>query len=411
MALPLVNGYSFQAGPQHSDCPNALSLAGSGRSVSSRQSRLFPRCENTFLLLVVCSAALLLWALPASASSTKDADADTHEPTLKPAPTLASPEIAPPKEAKPDKYDAEHIGERGIGGGLNMYSLERERSLGASMAASIDRHIKFYPDPEVYDYLNGLAQKIARHSDSQMPLTIRVIDSPDMNVFSLPGGYLYINKGLIVELDSEAELAGLIAHEIAHIAARHGTRLATRKYAWNMVSVPISYAAGPAGMATQLVPLTFKKFSRDAELEADLLALQYQNDAGYDPQAYLDALERWNSKEKQRNAHREKVQPLFSWAGKIPFHHQIAGSFSNYPGTEERITKIQSEMATHVPPRDDYIIDTNDFQEIKAKLQWEDRPILRRHAPGEGNINAPVLRRHPTDEVPEQQLELAQQRQ
>jgi beta-barrel assembly-enhancing protease len=383
-----------------------LSLRKATAQVAA-QDRNLPSCEKTFQwqavrrlgLVAVCATALLAWTAAGWASDTKDPQhVDKKHPALEVNPVAIEGASATAQKAgKSDKPDLDQIGARGVGGGLNMYSLERERALGASMAAAIDRHTKFCADPEVYDYINGLAQKIARHSDAQVPFTIKVIDSPDLNIFSLPGGYLYVNEGLITQLDSEAELAGLMAHEIAHVAARHGTRLATRKNAWNMISTPISYAAGPAAPVTQLVPLTFKKFSRDAEFEADLLGLEYQNAAGYDPQAFLDALEKWNSNEKQRQARLKKSIHAVSWLEKLPLHNQIEGSLSNYPKLEDRIQKVQAEMSTVLPAREDYVTNTSEFEDVKAKLAWADRPVLRRHTPGEPS-NAPVLRRHPTDQ-------------
>ena len=330
--------------------------------------------------MALCGTALLLGVAGAWASDTKDPQhVDKKHPALDVNPVAVDSSVsATERIGKSDKPDLDRIGARGVGSGLNLYSLERERALGASMAATIDRHTKFCTDPEVYAYINDLAQKIARHSDAQVPFTIKVIDSPDLNIFSLPGGYLYVNQGLITQLDSEAELAGLMAHEIAHVAARHGTRLATRKTAWNMVAMPISYAAGPAAPVTQLIPLTFRKFSRDAEFEADLLGLEYQNAAGYDPQAFLDALEKWNSNEKQRQARLGKSIHAISWLEKLPLHNQIEGSLSNYPKLEDRIAKVQTEMSTVLPAREDYITDTSEFDEVKAKLEWADRPVLRR---------------------------------
>jgi Zn-dependent protease with chaperone function len=344
--------------------------------------------------------ALLLCVTSGWAADAKDPqNAKAKDANLNAAPALGAAGSESAKAEKSGKYDLDRIGARGVGSGLNLYSLEGERALGASMAAMIDRHTKFYPDPEVYDYINGLAQKIARHSDAQVPLTVRVIDSPDLNIFSLPGGYLYVNKGLITELDSEAELAALMAHEIAHVAARHGTRLASRKRAWSMVSLPLNYLAGPAAAATQVVPLTFRKFSRDAEIEADLLGLEYQNAAGYDPQAFLDALEKWNSKEKQKQARMAKALPKLAWLNKIPLHRQIADSLSNYPHIEDRILKVQNEVSTALPTRDDYVTDTSEFEDVKAKLLWADRPILRRHRGGSEISDAPVLRRPSAERV------------
>jgi predicted Zn-dependent protease len=279
---------------------------------------------------------------------------------------------------------------------VNLYSLQKERALGQAMASAIDSGTRFVADRDVTDYVRQLAQKVARNSDAQVPFTIKVIDSPDLRIFALPGGFLYVDKGVIMEVDSEAELAGLMAHEIAHVAARHATRFATRKHAWNMLSIPLAYISGPAALGTnQIAPLSLRKFNRDAEVEADLLGIEYQYAAGYDPQAFVDALEKLHSKEIQIRARINKALPI---AAKIPFHEQIARGFSNYPPTEERIQKVQTEISTLLPMRNDYIFDTSEFQEVKARLAWADRPILRRHRAGDAPTNGPVLYRRSSQE-------------
>jgi beta-barrel assembly-enhancing protease len=296
------------------------------------------------------------------------------------------------KTGKSGKYDVDRIGQRRIGKGVNLYSLEKEIALGKSMAGAIDLHTTFVTDPDINDYINRLAQKIARNSDAQVPFTIKVIDSLDLRTFALPGGFLYVDKGLIMQVDSEAELAGLMAREIAHVAARHATRFATRKYAWNMISFPLIYLGGPAGLGTkQIGPLALRKFSRDAEMEADLLGIEYQYAAGYDPQAFVEALEKLHSQETQMRAGTVTALP------KAGFLAQIARAYANYPPTEERIQKAQTEISTLLPSRDDYVVDTSEFQEVKAKLAGADRPILRRHRPGDGVPNGPVLHRRPPE--------------
>jgi predicted Zn-dependent protease len=309
------------------------------------------------------------------------------------------------KSKKPGKYDLDRIGQRGIGKGVNLYSLEKERALGAAMAAAIDRRTKLVADPDINDYVNRLGQTIARNSDAEVPFTIKVIDSLDLKAFALPGGFLYVDKGLIMEVDSEAELAGLMAHEIAHVAARHASRSATRRYAWNMFSIPLIYLGGPAGFGVKQIagiglPLTFKKFDRDAEIEADLLGIEYQYAAGYDPQAFLEALEKLQSKDNQKRARMAKV-PILNFLTKLPLHDQIAHAYANYPSTDERIQRVQTEISTLLPSRNDYILDTSEFQEVKAKLAWADRPVLRRHRLGEGVTNGPVLRKR-TQPEPQQ---------
>ena len=348
--------------------------------------------------LVICTSSLLFcmergWASDAHESGVSNAAKEaSSSATSMPQAAIGSEE----KTEKSDKYDVNRIGQRSIGHGVNLYSLQKERALGESMASAVDRGARFVTDPDINEYIRRLGQKVARNSDAEVPFTIKVIDSPDLRIFSLPGGFLYVDKGLIMEVDSEAELAGLMAHEIAHIAARHATRFATRKYAWNMLSLPLAFLSGPASLGTkQIAPLTLKKFSRDSEFEADLLGIEYQYAAGYDPQAFVDALEKLHSKETQIRARIAKALPV---AAKLPLHDQVARAYSSYPPTEERIEKVQSEISTLLPGRSDYVVDTSEFQEVKAKLACANRPILRRHRTGDGPTNVPVLRRSPSQD-------------
>lgn len=308
---------------------------------------------------------------------------------------------------KPEKYDIDHIGQRGIGRGFNLYSLKREHELGLSLAASFDRMTRIIHDPVVNDYINSVAQKIVRYSDADIPFTVKVIDSGDVpRAYGLPGGFLYVDSALILSADGEAELASVMAHEIAHVAARHATRALTRKRVCDVVG-SIAMVAGPAGMGVADAgglagPLSVKKFSRDAEYEADLLGIEYAYAAGYDPQGLLDALEKLHVIELQRKEEMAKI-PGYHLASKVPFHSGIAKGFSNYPLTEERIERLQAEIATFLPDRKDYVIDTNEFQEVKARLLASQTPVLHHHAVGSEDDNkGPVLRRAPqAEETPD----------
>jgi beta-barrel assembly-enhancing protease len=355
---------------------------------------------NYYMRLAVCMLCVLrVWASDVHASCSSTAAEPASGSASSTSQTATGTEE---RTGKPCKYDVEHIGQRSVGNGVNLYSLEKERALGRAMAAALDQHTAFVSDKDVNDYINRLGQKIARNSDAQVPFTIKVIDSPDMSAFALPGGFLYVDKGLIMQVDSEAELAGLMAHEIAHVAARHATRFATRKYAWNLISIPLSYL-GPVAIGTRpIAPLSLKKFNRNAEIEADLLGVEYQYAAGYDPQAFVQALEKLHRNETMMRAQLAKALPK---SAKMPWHDQIARAFANYPPTDERIEKVQTEISTLLPSRDDYIFDTSEFQDVKAKLLWADRPILRRHRPGDSASNGPVLHRRPSPEP--QQYDLA----
>lgn len=297
---------------------------------------------------------------------------------------------------KNSRYDISHIGERGIGRGVNLYSIHRERALGESLASSIDRHTKLITDSDVTGYVNELGQTLVRNSDAEFPFAIKVVDSDDMGAFGLPGGFLYIDRGLITALDAEGELASIMAHEIAHIAARHATRAVTRRRISNMIGT-IGLFAGPAGVLVQDIgsiagPLAGKKFSRDAEYEADLLGVEYVYAAGYDPEEFVAALEKLHARELTMSEFLAKV-PGYRLATKMPFHNQIRRSFSNYPLTEERIHRLQVEITAFLPDRNEYIIDRSEFRDIKAKLLAADAPVLRRLPQGADPGKGPVLRR------------------
>ena len=336
--------------------------------------------------------AILALSFAANASDSNEASAPNAD--------VSARDVAVREGKTPEKYDIEHIGQRGIGHGFNLYSLKREHALGQSLAISFDRTTRLVTDPVINDYVNRLAQKVVRYSDADIPFTVRVIDSGDVpRAYGLPGGYLYVNTALILSADGEAELAAVMAHEIAHVAARHATRALTRKEICHIFD-SLAYVAGPAGAGVADVgglagPLSVKKFSRDSEYEADLLGIEYAYAAGYDPQALLDALEKMHAIEVQRKSELAKV-PGYHLGSKIPFHSKLAKGFANYPLTDERIQRLQSEMSTFLPAREDYIIDTNEFQEVRAHLLAAQTPVLRHHSGDEDN-KGPVLRRSTDD--------------
>ena len=211
-------------------------------------------------------------------------------------PVLAPPAVARPSEApmghplrRPGptdvrveaKYDVSRIGDRGVGGGLDFYSLEREQALGRELAQEVEASSRLVTDPRVTEYVNRVGQNIVRNSDARVPFTIKVIDDDEVNAFALPGGFFYVDSGLILAADNEAELAGVMAHEIAHVAARHATKNATREQLLNLATIPMIFVGGPLGYAVRQIaglalPMSFLKFSRDAEREADLLGLEYE---------------------------------------------------------------------------------------------------------------------------------------
>lgn len=269
------------------------------------------------------------------------------------------------------------IGKRDINkGSMDFYSLEKEAQIGRQLAAEIDRQAKFVTDPVITEYVNRVGQNIALRSDSKTPFTIKVIESPDVNAFALPGGFLYVNSGLILAADNESEIAGVMAHEIAHVAARHGTEQQSKGRLFQWLSVPLIFVGGPLGAivsnaANILVPLTFLKFSRGAEEEADRLGLQYMWAAGYDPISMLSFFEKLKAREKRNPGTLEKV-------------------FSTHPATGNRIDKARKLLA-QFPDRDEYTISTSDFNTAKDRLV----AIQSQTQLGKGD-SGPTLKRKPT---------------
>src|ERR1051325_10905081 len=149
--------------------------------------------------------------------------------------------------AKDKKNDPEEIGNRDVGKGVNFYSLEKEIALGKQLAQEVERQAKIVDDPVIAEYVNRVGQNLVRNSDAKVPFTIKVVDSEEVNAFALPGGFFFVNSGLILKADTEAELAGVMAHEIAHVAARHGTRQATRGQVMNLATIPLIFMGGWAG--------------------------------------------------------------------------------------------------------------------------------------------------------------------
>lgn len=311
--------------------------------------------------------------------------------------------LPPPHNGSPPKhtgtgagrYDVQHIGERGVGSGVNLYSLEREQGLGRELARDVEAQARLVHDPVVNEYVNRVAQNLVRNSDAKVPFTVKVIDDDEVNAFALPGGFFYVDSGLILATDNEAQLAGVMAHEIAHVAARHATKNATRMQILNVASIPLIFFGGPAGYAVRqiaalAVPMSFLKFSRDAEREADLLGLEYSYAAGYDPAEFVHFFETLRTRQKNRSSF-------------------VARAFASHPMNEERVIRAQKTIVGLLPAKDEYILSTSEFDEIKARLaglenehHWNasrpDAPVLRRRPgndskPGNDDGSPPVLRK------------------
>jgi len=282
---------------------------------------------------------------------------------------------------KNKKKDVEAIGDRRVAR-RSIISQEKEIGVGKQYANEIDHSVKMVTDPVVVEFVNRLAQNVARNSDLTIPLTVKVIDSPELNAFALPGGFLYVNSGLVLAADEEAQVAGVVAHEIAHVAARHWASQMTKatflQYALiPLIFTPMSYPVY-MGLSTALnigVPLTFLKFDRGAEAEADMLGLQYMYKAGYDPSAYVTFFSKIIEEDRKS-------------PGSVPT------VFASHPPTPERILKSEEEIKGILPKKEQYLVSTSEFDDVKTRLQ--SIMSLRKSEKKEG----PTLRkRETTDQI------------
>src|SRR5437660_707992 len=302
----------------------------------------------------------------------------TQQPAQQQAQKPAAEQPVPQKDTvnpKNSKEDVDAIGNRNVSGKVNFFSLEKEIALGKSLAQEVEKSSKLIDDHVVTEYVNRVGQNLVRNSDAKVPFTIKVIDSDEVNAFALPGGFFYVNSGLILRAQEESELAGVMAHEISHVTARHGTCQATKGELMQLASIPamifIPYTMAGYALYQGLnmaIPLTFLKFSRDAEREADFLGIQYMYKAGYDPNSYVTFFERVQADEKRRPGTIPKV-------------------FSTHPPTPERIANTQKEIARILPARQEYIVTTSEFDQVKGRLrnimfsrkvtEAKDKPTLR----------------------------------
>jgi hypothetical protein len=255
------------------------------------------------------------------------------------------------------KQDPNQIGKRNINTGIwakMSTSTEKEVALGRELAMQIDREAKFIDDPVITEYVNRVGQNIVLHSDAKVPFTIKVIDSDEVNAFALPGGFFYVNKGLILAADNEAELAGVMAHEIAHVAARHAVENQAKANAMQYGAIIGSiFLGGIPGMIFQNTAglgmlAAFMKFSRAAEAEADNLGVQYLYAAGYDPSAMATMFEKLDAKNKKKPG-------------------LISRAFASHPQPPDR-RAASIALVAKFPEREEYIVSTSEFQRVKARL-------------------------------------------
>ena len=289
--------------------------------------------------------------------------------------TTANPALA---QDKPKNGDIENIGNRDINDGFfswNFTSLEKEIALGRGLAAELERQVRLVDDPVINEYVNRVGQNLVRNSDAQVPFTFKVIEDDVLNALALPGGFVFINTGVILAADEEAELAGVLAHEIAHVTARHGTENATKGQIINWATIPLIFLGGVAGFGIRqaagfAIPAQFMKFSRSAEEEADYLGSQYAYKTGYDPNAAVTFFEKIQA--------RETAKP-----------GTVSSLFASHPPTKDRIEKTQKSIALVLPERDRYVLTTSEFLDVQQKLiDYENRRPVE-----EEDNSRPSLRR------------------
>ncbi len=308
------------------------------------------------------------------------------------------------EQKKPKNSDIENIGNRDINGGIfsniNFSSLEEEISLGRQLAADVERSVKLVDDPVITEFVNRVGQNIVRNSDALVPFTFKVIDDDGINAFALPGGFVFVNTGIILNADEEAELAGVMAHEIAHVTARHGTENAAKGTIINWATLPLIFLGGVAGFGIRqaagiAIPMQFMKFSRGAEEEADFLGMQYLYATGYDPGSAVTFFEKIQA--------RETAKP-----------GSISSLFASHPPTEDRIEKTMRNMDLVLPGKDQYVLTTSEFQDVQDRLiayenrkpleadEEDSRPSLRRRTarPDTESGDDEVITESPDDERP-----------
>jgi predicted Zn-dependent protease len=341
--------------------------------------------KSRWLAIAVAMAAFS--AVPWTQAQVQDQDKDQpkagdvqNAPAQKPA---ALP-TADDSQVKHDggKTDVDAVGNRNVGCGRgvgNWYTVEGQVARGRVYAQQIESQVKLVNDPVVTEYVNRIGQNLVRNSDAQVPFTIKVIDSDVVNAMALPGGFFYVNSGLILAADEEAEMAGVMAHEIAHVAACHYGREATRLNMLQLASIPFIFMGGAIGYAGYEamglgIPVAFFKFSRGFEAEADYLGVEYMYRAGYDPSAFVSFFEKIQAMEKKKPG-------------------TLSKAFDSHPQTPERIEKTQDEIRKILPAKQQYVVTTSEFDEVKARLA----AIENKHKLlDEKDANKPSLRRTST---------------
>ncbi len=296
----------------------------------------------------------------ASMAQTSSSTAKKEDKSKSRSKAQAKPAATPKTRTLSTNEDPAQIGKRNINSGSDKIwgwfggSQEKEMQIGRQLSMEIEQQAKLVEDPVVTEYINRVGQNIVLHSDAKIPFTIKVIDSDEVNAFALPGGFFYVNRGLILAADNEAELAGVMAHEIAHVAARHAMenqgKGAMLQYG---LLAGIIFTGGIGGAVLQNTAgltqaLAFFKFSRGAEGEADRLGVQYLYASGYDPTAMSTMFEKLASQNRKKPG-------------------TLSRLFMSHPQSVDRRDE-SLELVARFPEKEEYVISTSEFQRVKAHL-------------------------------------------
>jgi len=288
--------------------------------------------------------------------------------------------------------DVENIGNRRISGGRvygifpNMITAEKEIELGREVSADFEQTAVLLEDSVIVEYVDRITQNIVRHSDAKLPFHVKVVDTDEVNAFAFPGGFFYVNKGLILEAENESELIGVIAHEISHIIARHATTRMSKGQYLQIAAIPALIFGGYwAQMALQnglglAINLELLGVTRESEREADQLGIQYAWNTGYDPNSFVTFFEKLQAQEKEKPG-------------------RLAGWFRTHPSTEDRIIAAMDEQR-QLPEKDSYIVNTSEFDRIKSRLQAIDDAQKSDEERDSDTIKRPTLRRRVEDGAP-----------
>ena len=305
---------------------------------------------------------------------------------------LATALVSLPGYADRKHGDVQNIGNRSVSGKIfkvlpNFISMEKEIALGSQIAGEFEQTARMVEDPVIADYVDRIGQNIVKHSDAKVPFHIKVVDTDEVNAFAFPGGYFYVNKGLLLAARNEAEMAGVMAHEISHVTARHATARMSKGQYLQLAAIPALFVGGywaQMGIQNAMglgINLELMGITRESEREADQLGIQYLWNAGYDPNAFVSFFEKMQEDEKSKPG-------------------RMAGWFRTHPSTTDRIVAAMNEQR-YLPEKDNYLVNSSEFDRVRARLQSIDNAQKSEEAGDAKEQKRPTLKRRTADGSPD----------